>query len=300
MNTAGMGTGWAAAPFRSWTWMCGRRRLEPGRRTLIMGVLNVTPDSFSDGGRHADPARAVERGLAMVEEGADVLDVGGESTRPGARAVPAAEEIRRVVPVIAALRARTDRPISVDTRKAHVAREALAAGADLVNDISALGDPAMAEAVAASGAGIILMHMQGTPSTMQESPRYGDVVGEVGGFLSERYAFARACGIADDRIALDPGIGFGKTPEHNLALLAALDRLPCPDRPILVGVSRKSIVGHLTGRPVGERAAGSLALLVWAILKGAAVVRVHDVKDSCDAARVADKMRHEDMTHGLA
>lgn len=264
-----------------------------------MGVLNVTPDSFSDGGRYFPVDRAVARVRAMVDEGADIVDLGGESSRPGACPVPPEEEIRRVVPVIRAVRAECGVPISVDTCKAAVAQAALEAGADIVNDISALRDSGMAAAVRDGGAGLVLMHMRGEPGTMQEAPSYGDAAAEVAGFLRERLAAAVAAGIPAERVVLDPGIGFGKRQEDNLALMTRLFDCALP-RPLLFGVSRKSIVGHLTGRDVGARHAGSLALLCWLAMRGAAVLRVHDVADSCDAVRVVDRMRQESAAHGLA
>lgn len=280
-------------------WRIRGRVLETGRRTLVMGVLNVTPDSFSDGGRFLDPAAAAARGRAMIDEGADLLDVGGESSRPGAVPVDPAEEEARVVPVIRALRAGSGVPISVDTRRASVARAALEAGADIVNDISALGDRAMAAVVRASGAGLVLMHMRGEPATMQAAPAYEDVVSEVSAFLSRRLEAAGAAGIPPGAVVLDPGIGFGKTLDHNLALLAGLGRIAAAGRPVLVGVSRKSVVGALTGRAVGERLAGSLALAAYLALRGAAVLRVHDVKETLDAVRIVDRMRNEEIEHGL-
>jgi dihydropteroate synthase len=235
-----------------------------------MGVLNVTPDSFSDGGRYLDPELAVAHGLALVAEGADVVDVGGESTRPGAGPVDEAEERRRVVPVIEALAPSVR--VSVDTRSAAVAEAAVAAGATLVNDVSASLWPVAAEA----GAGWVAMHMQGEPGTMQEAPRYDDVVTEVGAFLQERAAQARAAGV--EEVWIDPGIGFGKTLEHNLALLRSLDRLVAGGVPVVVGASRKGSLGQLTGgAPVDDRLEASVATAVWAVEQGAAMVRVHDV-----------------------
>jgi dihydropteroate synthase len=235
-----------------------------------MGVLNVTPDSFSDGGRYLDPELAVAHGLALVAEGADVVDVGGESTRPGAGPVDEAEERRRVVPVIEALAPSVR--VSVDTRSAAVAEAAVAAGATLVNDVSASLWPAAAEV----GAGWVAMHMRGEPVTMQEAPRYDDVVAEVGAFLQERAAQARAAGV--EEVWIDPGIGFGKTLEHNLALLRSLDRLVAGGVPVVVGASRKGSLGQLTGgAPVDDRLEASVATAVWAVEQGAAMVRVHDV-----------------------
>lgn len=249
------------------------------RAPRIMGILNVTPDSFSDGGRWADPARAVEQGLRLVDEGAAILDVGGESTRPGARPVPADEEARRVVPVIRALARSIDVPVSVDTRKASVAAAALEAGAQIVNDISALGDPAMAGRVAASGAALVLMHMQGSPETMQDDPRYGDPVAEIADWLAGRLAAARDAGIAGDRLVADPGLGFGKRLEDNLAILRRLEELHALGVPLLVGASRKSFLGRLTDEPdPTRRLAASLAAAGRAAEAGARILRVHDVE----------------------
>lgn len=268
-------------------WQCGDRRL-PLTRPLVMGILNVTPDSFSDGGSHDSVAAAVAHGLRMIEEGADIIDVGGESTRPGALPVPAAEECARVVDVIRGLAAATDSIISVDTRKAVVARRALEAGARIVNDVTALtGDRDMLAVVRESGAGAVLMHMQGTPENMQDAPRYGDVVAEVHDWLGRRVAEVTAAGVPEERLAVDPGIGFGKTLEHNLALLGALERFTEIGPPLLVGLSRKGFIGKITGAPVDSRLAGSLAGLVWCIWRGAAILRVHDVRASCEAVRMA-------------
>ena len=275
-------------------WLARHRRLELGRRSLVMGVLNVTPDSFSDGGRFLDSAAAVRQAHRMIAEGADLLDIGGESTRPGAAPVPAGEEIRRVVPVIEALRSFSDLPVSVDTRKAAVAERALAAGADIINDVSALtADPAMAGVAARYSAGVVLMHMQGTPETMQHDPKYGRVAEEVRDFLADRLEALEGQGLARETLALDPGIGFGKTLEHNVRLLARLDALAALGRPVVVGVSRKSLIGRITGREVGERLAGSLAAGAWALAHGAHIIRVHDVKESCDMARVVDMLKQE-------
>jgi len=272
-------------------WHCGERVLTFAERPLIMGVLNVTPDSFSDGGRYADPDAAVAHGLRLAEEGADIIDVGGESTRPGAAEVPEAEERRRVEPVVRAL-AQHGLLVSIDTRKAGVAQAALRAGAAIVNDVTALrGDPQMAAVARAAGAGVVLMHMRGTPATMQNDPRYENVVADVAAYLAERAQAAQQAGLAAERLALDPGIGFGKTVEHNLALLAALDRLGGGRYPLVVGLSRKSFLGRLTGRPVEERLAASLAGLVYAALRGAQVLRVHDVRESRDALKVLTALR---------
>lgn len=255
----------------------------------LMGVINVTPDSFSDGGEYLDPAAAVRHGVELVRQGADMLDIGGESTRPGAMPVGAEEERRRVLPVIEGLvAAEVGAQLSIDTSKAAVAAEALAAGATLVNDVTALrGDPKMAEVVADAGADCCLMHMLGEPRTMQEDPRYDDVVDEVKAFLEERLAFAVAAGIAEERILLDPGIGFGKTAAHNLELLARLRELLTLGPPVLVGTSRKSFLGRLTGRPVDQRLAGTIASCVLAYERGARVFRVHEVAPVADALRVA-------------
>lgn len=267
-------------------WRCRDVELPCGAAAHVMGVLNVTPDSFSDGGRYIDPNAAVARGIQMASEGACILDVGGESSRPGAEPVPADEEIRRIVPVIEALKRETECLLSVDTMKASVAEAALAAGAHIVNDITALGDPDMPAVVRRYGAGLVLMHMRGTPRTMQAQPEYKDVVGEVVEFLRSRMASAREAGIETDRIVLDPGIGFGKTVEHNVRLLSRLDAFHALGRPLLIGVSRKSFLGALTGRPVGDRLVPSLGALAYAVSRGAQVVRVHDVKESCEIARL--------------
>jgi dihydropteroate synthase len=254
----------------------------------LMGVVNVTPDSFSDGGRYLDARAAIAHGMRLAGEGADILDVGGESTRPGADPVPAAEELRRVVPVIAGLRdAGCTARISIDTAKAEVAAAALDAGAQMVNDVTALrGDPAMAPLVAARGADVCLMHMLGEPRTMQADPHYEDVVAEVREFLSERVTAAVAAGIPAERIVIDPGIGFGKTVAHNLALLAGTGELAAIGPPVLVGTSRKSFLGRLTGRGVGERLAATVATNVLAFERGARIFRVHDVAAVRDALAV--------------
>jgi len=258
---------------------------------VVMGVLNVTPDSFSDGGRYVETASAVQRGLQMAEEGAAIIDVGGESTRPGAPPVEVREEIERVLPVVEQLAARLAVPVSIDTSKPEVMRAAVAAGARLINDVRALEAPGALEAAAESGAAVCLMHMRGEPRSMQDDPRYGDVVGEVSAYLAGRLQACRAAGIDDGRLCVDPGIGFGKRPEHNLALLAALDRLADSDIPVLVGVSRKSLVGIITGRPPGERLAGSIAFAALAVMRGAAIVRAHDVAATVDAVKVAGALR---------
>jgi dihydropteroate synthase len=254
-----------------------------------MGVINVTPDSFSDGGRYLEPSAAIAHGLELEREGADMLDVGGESTRPWSKGVSAAEERRRVLPVIEGLVERgAAAQISIDTSKSSVARAALQSGAACVNDVTAFrGDPEMAAVVAENGVDCCLMHMLGSPRTMQEDPRYDDVVSEVKAFLEERLAFAVAQGIAEERIMLDPGIGFGKTRVHNLELLRRLDELAAIGRPVVVGTSRKSFLGAITGREVEDRLAATIASNVLAYVRGARVFRVHDVQPVRDALLVA-------------
>jgi dihydropteroate synthase len=251
---------------------------------LVMGVLNVTPDSFSDGGRFVHLEAAIEHGLAMIAEGAALIDVGGESTRPGAAPVSLAEELARVVPVVRALSSQA--VISVDTSKPEVMAQAAAAGAGFINDVRALREPGALEAARDSGCAVCLMHMQGEPRTMQQSPAYGDVVAEVAQFLGARLAAARAAGIRDDRLVIDPGFGFGKTLQHNLTLLRGLPALSGLGVPLLAGLSRKSMAGTLTGRAAGERLYGSLALAVIAALKGARIIRAHDVAATVDALKV--------------
>jgi dihydropteroate synthase len=255
-----------------------------------MGIVNVTPNSFSDGGRFFDTSRAVEHALSMRADGADIVDIGGESTRPGAEPVSVDEELDRVMPVLAPL-VREGVCVSVDTLKPEVMRAAIAAGAAIVNDVNAFRAPGAAEAVAGSGAGICVMHMQGTPATMQVAPHYDDVVGEVAAFLLERAAALEAAGVARERIVLDPGFGFGKTLEHNRTLFRALPRLAALGYPLLVGVSRKRMIGDLTGRGVDERAAGSVAAALLAAQNGASVVRVHDVRETVDALKVWMNLR---------
>jgi dihydropteroate synthase len=253
-----------------------------------MGVLNVTPDSFSDGGQYRQVDAAVSHGLRMVEEGAAIIDVGGESTRPGADPVDAEEEIRRVVPVIEKLRAQTDAVISIDTSKPQVMRAAAAVGAGLINDVRALSEKGALEAAVATECAVCLMHMQGDPRSMQLAPHYDDVVNEVKAFLEQRVNVCRAAGMAAERMVIDPGFGFGKTLEHNLQLLRHLGQLAIAVPimvPIMVGLSRKSIVGRLTGRPSGERVYGSVALAVIAVMNGARIVRVHDVGATVDALK---------------
>jgi dihydropteroate synthase len=260
-------------------------------RPVVMGVLNVTPDSFSDGGRFLDADAAVRHGVRLAEEGAAFIDVGGESTRPGAAAVGIEEELRRVIPVIERLRAATSAVISIDTSKPEVMRAAAAAGAGLINDVRALREPGALEAALASGCAVCLMHMQGEPRTMQLAPAYQDVVGEVRDFLAERVRACRVAGFAADRLVLDPGFGFGKTLEHNLSLLRGLRELSPDGLPMMVGLSRKSLVGKLTGRPEGERLQGSVVLAVLAVLEGARIVRAHDVAATVEALTVVATVR---------
>ena len=267
-----------------------RERLIPlDAGPLIMGVLNVTPDSFSDGGRYLDPDAAVAHAVAMAEQGADLIDIGAESTRPGSDPVDEKEEIRRLIPVVGAVCRKVSVPVSVDTTKAAVARKALDAGATIVNDISALRfDPLMKAVVAETGAGLVLMHMQGTPKTMQQAPSYRNVIEEVQQFFVERIGTALEAGIAAEQILLDPGIGFGKNLEHNLRLLARLDVFVALEYPVLVGVSRKAFIGQVLARPVDERLMGTAAAVAVAILRGARVIRVHDVAPLRDVVKMVE------------
>lgn len=265
--------------FSAPAWDCGRRLLQPPGRPLVMGILNLTPDSFHAGSRCPDADAALRLAEAMIRGGADLLDLGAESTRPGSAPVAAEQERERLLPVLTALRRETDLPLTVDTRRAATARAALDAGADAVNDVTAGGDPDMFPLAAARGCGLILMHMQGTPRTMQQEPRYADVVAEVAAYLAARRLLARQAGVADGRLAVDPGIGFGKTLQHNLALLAGLPAV-AGGAPLLLGASRKSFIGAVTGAVPEERLPGSLAALAAAFQGGAALVRVHDVAAS--------------------
>lgn len=260
-----------------------------------MGILNVTPDSFSDGGRYCDPRRAIEHGLAMAAAGADLIDIGGESTRPGAVAPGVAEEFERVIPVVTGLRAASDVLISVDTSEPEVMTAAVAAGADMLNDVRALVRPGALPAAAAAGLPVCLMHMQGAPATMQRQPHYQDVVGEVLAFLTARVAACVAAGLPRDSLILDPGFGFGKTLEHNLALLRRLDELVALGLPVLAGLSRKALIGQLAGEPRGapaDRLGGSVALALVARACGARIVRVHDVAPTVQAFRVMDGLEN--------
>ena len=253
----------------------------------VMGILNVTPDSFSDGGHFENLHTAVRQAVTMVEDGASLIDIGGESTRPGAASVPEQQELDRVIPVIEAVRAVTDVPISIDTSKAGVMREAVAAGAAMINDVAALRGEGAMQAAADLGVPVCLMHMQGEPRTMQEKPRYDDVVADVAAFLESRIAACVEVGIGEELIVVDPGIGFGKTHRHNVELLANLRQLRVRERPVLVGVSRKSTLGDLTQREVHERMPASVAAAVVAVMNGASIVRAHDVQETVDALKVA-------------
>ena len=273
-------------------WKIAGREVNVSRRALIMGVLNVTPDSFSDGGEFVTTERAVERGKRMAAEGAQIIDVGGESTRPGAEPVSVDEELARVLPVIAKLRETIAASISIDTAKAAVAREALRAGASIINDVTGgRADQAMMPVVAESGAAFIIMHMQGTPRTMQAAPHYENVVGEVADFFRQQYARALDYGIESMAIAFDPGIGFGKTVEHNLSLLANLAGLRMHDRPIVVGVSRKSSLGKMIGsNEMSDRLAPTIAFTALLRERGANVLRVHDVRENVAALRATEAL----------
>ena len=274
-------------------WVVRDHILPVEERVLVMGVLNLTPDSFSDGGRYLDLDTAVARAEAIEAEGADLLDIGGESSRPGSRPVSLEEELVRVLPVLTALAGRVHIPISVDTTKAEVARRSLELGASIINDITALrGDPEMAGVVARAGAGLILMHMQGTPAIMQDRPSYGSVVEEVLDFFRSRVKSAEAAGIYRERIAVDPGLGFGKTLEHNLALLGGLSTFAELGRPIVIGPSRKTFVGTVVSRPVSEREWGTAAAITAGILQGAHVVRVHSVAAMKDVTRMSEAVRN--------
>ncbi len=269
-----------------------------GPRTWIMGVINITPDSFSDGGRYFDKDKALERGLQLVEEGSDIIDIGGESTRPGSEPISPEEEIGRVVPLITALRKRTDTLISIDTTKSEVAQAALDAGADIINDISALRfDPRMAPLVAEEDVPVILMHMKGTPKTMQVNPTYEDVLLEVKAFLEESIDKAQASGIKKEKIIIDPGIGFGKRLKDNLVLINNLHMLEELERPILIGVSRKSFIGSILDSPPEERLEGTIASAVLSVIHGAHILRIHDVSSVKKAVRVAEAIMREDVSH---
>jgi dihydropteroate synthase len=270
-------------------WRVGEHAFDCSERTLVMGIVNVTPDSFSEGGRFFDADEATEHAARMVADGADVVDVGGESTRPGSDLVPADEELKRVIPVIERLREQIPGvPISIDTRKAEVAARALDAGASIVNDVSAGGDPEMFDVVRERDAAIVLMHMKGEPKTMQEAPNYDDVVGEVHEYLRERIEAAEFAGIEAERIAIDPGIGFGKDLGHNLELIRRVDAFLDLGRPVLVGPSRKRFIGTILDLPEDQRVEGTIGAVAWMVARGAHAVRVHDVREVVRAVRVID------------
>jgi dihydropteroate synthase len=273
-------------------WRIGSRVVDLSHRGMIMGVLNVTPDSFSDGGEFFSADAAIERGVQIAAEGADIVDIGGESTRPGAEPVSTEEELRRVIPVIEKLRAKIDIVISIDTSKAEVARAALDAGAEIVNDVtSGRGDKQMLPLAATRNAALVLMHMQGEPRTMQKNPQYSDVVSEVADFFRQQYDRAIKCGVDPMRLAFDPGIGFGKTLEHNLTLLKHLEQLRVHDRPLVVGVSRKSFLGKLAGsKEMSDRVGPTIAMTSILRAGGADVLRVHDVKENVTALRITESV----------
>ena len=288
-----LAAGMAASPAGRNSLATRHGNVEFSRRTAIMGILNLTPDSFYDGGRRSGIDQAVRDGIAMVQAGAEIIDIGGESTRPGSRPVPAEEELARVLPVMRELRREVGVPISIDTYKAKVAQATLEAGADIINDISALRfDSEMISVVAREQVPVVLMHMQGIPRSMQAEPRYDDVVREVRDFLAARCCEAMDRGVAPEAIVIDPGIGFGKTLDHNLALLRGVPVLAALGQPLLIGVSRKAFIGKILGVDPNERLEGSLAAAVAAILNGANMLRVHDVKETARAAAIADAIRH--------
>jgi dihydropteroate synthase len=273
------------------------KTFELGQRTWLVGVVNVTPDSFFDGGLYFEPARAIDRALALAAEGADIIDIGGESSRPGSNPIPAKEEKKRILPVVEVLKQKNSVLISVDTTKAEVAEAALAAGADIINDISAgRFDPRMLPIAARSGAAVILMHMKGTPRTMQIAPHYDDVLGEVKSFLSERLEAAESCGLPRESVLLDPGIGFGKQLDHNLILLNNLGALAELGRPLVVGISRKSFLGKILKVEAQDRLEGTIAAAVVSILRGASLLRVHDIQAVKQAVAVAEAI----MSQGTA
>ena len=267
-------------------WMARGRWIGPEDRPLVMGILNITPDSFADGGRFATLDAALARAERLVAQGADILDIGGESSRPGSDSISTATELDRVIPLIERLRPNLAIPISVDTTKAEVAQAAIVLGVDIINDIRGLTDPALLRAVVASDVGVVIMHMRGTPRTMQAAPTYADVVGEVASYLAGRVKVVAQAGIPRERIAIDPGIGFGKSFDHNRQLLRELDRLDTIGCPILVGTSRKGFLGQITGKPVADRAGASVASALASLAGGASVVRVHDVAATLEAIHV--------------
>jgi len=276
-------------------WRCGRFLLNYQRRPLIMGILNVTPDSFSDGGNFLDPKKAVDQALRLVSEGADIIDIGGESTRPGALPVPLEEESRRVLPVIKVLAKEAEVPISVDTRKPEIARRAIASGASIINDVSGLNaNPEMLDVTAQEKKiGLILMHAQGTPQSMQKAPRYRDLIGEIYRFFQQRIAQAKEVQISADRLAIDPGIGFGKTVRHNLRLIHHLEQFMDLGVPLLIGPSRKSFIGRMLDLPPSERLEGTAAAIAIAVFQGAKILRVHDVMEMRRVAVIAEGIRKQ-------
>ncbi len=279
-------------------WHIAGRTLSFAQRPLILGIVNLTPDSFSDGGQHNDTAAAVHHALKLVEQGADLLDLGGESTRPGSLPISAGDELARVVPVVAELRKRTDVPLSIDTSKAEVARQCLALGAHIVNDVTALRDPDMLDVVREYSAGVILMHMQGTPETMQAQPQYDDVIGDIAAFFAERIQICEAAGVTREKLVLDPGLGFGKTFEHNLEILVRLEAFLALGRPICLGVSRKGFLGQITGRPRSERAVSTALLGFYGAMHGAAhLQRVHDIAETLDAVRMSVALRQAETKY---
>jgi len=272
-------------------WIARDVTFEFPRPVLVMGIVNTTPDSFADGGRFMATDLAVDHALHLADEGAEIIDIGGESTRPGSKPVPVDEELRRIIPVIERLTKHDRSVLSVDTQKPEVAKAALAAGASIVNDIAAnRKSPDMWEVVAGAKAGYVCMHMQGTPQMMQAKPRYNDVLREVGDFFSERLTRLEEHGICGEQVALDPGIGFGKDLEHNIKLLSELNRFRILERPLMVGVSRKSFIGKLLNTPTGDRMPASLACATWAAIEGAHIVRVHDVAETTQAVRMAEAL----------
>ncbi|MCX7823173.1 MAG: dihydropteroate synthase [Syntrophobacterales bacterium] len=273
------------------------RTLVLGDRTYIMGVINVTPDSFSDGGKFYETEKAVERAKELIEAGADIIDIGGESTRPFSDPIPLEEELSRTIPVIEKIRLLSDIPISIDTTKAEVARKAIEAGADIINDVSSLRfDPEMVKVAANAGVPVVLMHMLGTPKTMQENPHYECLFGEIISFLQERIQYAVSNGIRREQIIIDPGIGFGKTVTHNLRLIRDLNLLSLLERPILLGLSRKRFIGTVLNRPIEERELGTAVANTVGIMAGAHILRVHDVAFQIDAIRMADAIRRGDFS----
>ena len=281
----------AAREREAWTLRCGGRELEVGARTLVMGIVNVTPDSFSDGGEFCDPAAAIEHGMRLAGEGADILDIGGESTRPGAQAVGAEEECERVLPVVEALAAEVGVPVSIDTSKAAVAQRAIEAGAAMINDVTALrSDPEMPRVAAEAGVPVVLMHMLGSPRTMQNDPQYDDLMGEIIAYLRGSMALALDAGVPEDQLVVDPGIGFGKALEHNLEIMRRLPQLRSLGCPILLGTSRKSFIGAVTGAEAAERVFGTAATVALGIARGAHIVRVHDVAAMRQVAQMTDAM----------